>query len=75
MIDEILGKGTAMIQWDARLTAITGVLLIFVLTRAITSLRSNLALRGKGDDKTPPLIPYSASGLGNLISFAFDTKT
>ncbi|KAF8855617.1 cytochrome P450 [Acephala macrosclerotiorum] len=74
MIDDIIETGTAIIQWDRRATVIASVFIIFIVTQFITSLRSIIALRAKGDGKTPPIEPYSIPILGNLISFAFNTE-
>ncbi|KAK0125683.1 hypothetical protein ONS95_000314 [Cadophora gregata] len=74
MFDEILGQGAAAIRWDLRISVAAGILSILILTRLITSIRSKVALGRSGDDKTPPILPYSLPGLGNLISFAFDTN-
>ncbi|KAE8443147.1 hypothetical protein EG329_002316 [Mollisiaceae sp. DMI_Dod_QoI] len=74
MIDNVFEKGVAIIQWDVRLTVAVSFISIFLLTQVITSVRSSIALRSKGNIKTPPLMPYSIPGLGNLVAFAFDTQ-
>ncbi|KAG4438382.1 hypothetical protein IFR05_006144 [Cadophora sp. M221] len=75
LFDEILDQGAAAMQWDLRITVAVGLLSILVLTRVITSIRSNVALRSSGDDKPPPIMPYALPGIGNMLAFAFDTKS
>jgi hypothetical protein len=75
MFDEILDQGVAAIQWDLRITVAIGLLSILALTRIITSVRSNVALWRSGDGKTPPIMPYAVPGIGNMLAFAFDTKS
>ncbi|PVH80017.1 cytochrome P450 [Cadophora sp. DSE1049] len=74
MFDEILDQGAAAFRWDLRISVAAGLLSIVILTRAITSIRSKIALWRSGDEKTPPILPYFLPGLGNLLAFAFDTK-
>ncbi len=75
MLDELLAQGAAVIQWDLRLTVAAAILSTFFLTQIVTSVRSNVALRRSGDGKTPPIMPYAVPVLGNLLAFAFDTKS
>ncbi|KAL2075856.1 hypothetical protein VTL71DRAFT_799 [Oculimacula yallundae] len=75
MFDEIVNQGVAAIQRDLRVTVVVGLLSVFVLTRIITSIRSNVALQLSGHGKTPPMMPYAIPGVGNMLAFAFNTKS
>jgi hypothetical protein len=48
---------------------------MFVLTQAITSIQSHIALAQIDDAKQPPMVPYAIPGVGNLLDFVFDTTT
>ena len=71
MIDDVIDLGSSLILWDLRLTIVATFLALFAATQLITSVQSNVALKGK---TIPPVAPYAIPGLGNLISFAFDTE-
>lgn len=73
MLDNMADRGLAAASWDWRLTVVGAVLSVFVVTRVITTLRSTIALRAIGTGKTPPIVPYSIPGVGNMLGFAFDT--
>jgi len=74
MMESLLEGGAAAAQWDFRITSVVIFLSVFVLTQAITTIRSYIALSQTGDSKTPPIVPYAIPGVGNLFPFVFDTK-
>lgn len=73
MLDNMVDRGLVAVSWDWRLTVAGAILSVFVVTRVITTLRSAVAFRATGTGKTPPIVPYSIPGVGNMPSFAFDT--
>jgi hypothetical protein len=74
MLDDIIDHSIAVMGWDWRLTTLGTILSVFITTRIITTLRSNLALQATGNEKTPPIVPYVVPGIGNMFDFAFDTR-
>jgi hypothetical protein len=74
MLQSILESGATGLQWDLRVTTVFIFLAMFVLTQAITSIQSHIALAQIDDAKQPPMVPYAIPGVGNLLDFVFDTR-
>ncbi len=73
MLDDMIASGTALVQWDWRITLFAISLSPFALTYLITYLWATIAARSNGKGKSPPMVPYAVPILGNLLAFAFDT--
>jgi hypothetical protein len=69
MLERILKSGATALQWDLRVTTILIFRSTFVLPQAITSIQSHMALAQSGDVKSPPIVPYAITGLGNFLNF------
>jgi hypothetical protein len=74
MLDNVLDRSLAMLGWDWRFTTLGIIFALFTTTWAITTIKSIMALRATGNNKTPPIVPYAVPLLGNMYDFAFNTK-
>jgi hypothetical protein len=73
MFDGLIYGGAALVHWDLRTSIAVAFFSLFAFTKLITFVRSTLALRRSGQEKDPPIVPYSVPGLGNALTFGFDT--
>lgn len=64
----------SLLEGRAGFTTILIILSIFVLTQAIKTIQPRIALPQIGDAKTPPIVPYPISFIGNLLPSLFDAK-